>query len=77
MREAYGEARGETKLRPKSRDMRILSEVHVVLDSGKEKKKKNRAKHKTKRVKRDFQMPTSAYHVITGGFCFLSFYVLS
>ena len=38
MREAYGEARGQTKLRPKSRDMRMLSEVHVVLDSGKEEK---------------------------------------
>ena len=38
MREAYGEAKGETKLRPKSRDMRMLREFHVVLDSGKEKK---------------------------------------
>ena len=56
--------------------MRILSEVHVVLDSGKEKKKNRAKQNKIKRVKRDFQMPTSAYHVITGGFCFLSFYVL-
>ena len=38
VREAYGEAKGETKLRPKSRDMRMLREFHVVLDSGKEKK---------------------------------------
>ena len=45
VREAYGEAKGETKLRPKSRDMRMLREFHVVLDSGKE-KKQSKTKYK-------------------------------